>query len=100
MGNDIHFYVFFSGSSTDLLQIPVSVQLLLDVHYPVTLQLLSLSSNSSITSLVAQMVKNLPAVREPGVQSLGQEDPLEKGMAAYSSVLAWRIPLPEEPSGP
>ena len=46
------------------------------------------------------MVKNLPAVREPGVQSLGQEDPLEKGMAAYSSILAWRIPLPEEPSGP
>ena len=48
-------------------------------------------------SLVAQMVKNLPAVQETWVQSLGWEDPLEKGMAAHSSILAWRIPLTEEP---
>ena len=41
---------------------------------------------------MAQMVKNLPAMRQTQVQSLGQEDPLEKGMAAYSSILAWRIP--------
>ena len=43
------------------------------------------------------MVKNLPAVRKTRVQSLGQEDNLEKGMAARSSILAWRIPRIEEP---
>ena len=42
-------------------------------------------------SLVAQLVKNLPAVRETWVRSLGWEDPLEKGMATHSSILAWRI---------
>ena len=47
-------------------------------------------------SLVAQMVKNLPVVRETWVLSLGREDPLEKGMAAHSSILAWRIPKTEE----
>ena len=50
-------------------------------------------------SLVAQLVKNLPAVRETGVQSLGWEDPLEKGMATHSSAPVWRIPWTEEPSG-
>ena len=48
-------------------------------------------------SLVAQIVKNLPAMRETWLQSLGQEDPLEKGMAIHSSILAWRIPWTEEP---
>ena len=47
----------------------------------------------SWASLVAQMIKNLPAVWETWVQSLGWEDPLEESMATYSSVLAWRIPL-------
>ena len=47
----------------------------------------------------AQMVKNLPAMQETWVQFLGQEDPLEKGMATHSSALAWRIPWTEEPSG-
>ena len=47
-------------------------------------------------SLVAQMVKNLPAMQETKVQSLGQEDLLEKGMATHSSILAWRIPWTEE----
>ena len=47
-------------------------------------------------SLVAQMVKNLPARQETQVRSLNQEDPLEKGMATYSSILAWRIPWTEE----
>ena len=46
---------------------------------------------------VAQMVKNLPAMQETGVQPLGREDPLEKGMATYSSLLDWRIPWTEEP---
>ena len=45
------------------------------------------------------MVKNLPAVQETWVRSLGQEDTLEKGMAAHYSVLAWRIPWTGEPSG-
>ena len=44
------------------------------------------------TLLVAQMVKNLPAMRETWVRSLGWEDPLEEGMATHSSILAWRIP--------
>ena len=43
-------------------------------------------------SLVAQMVKNLPAVQETLVRSLGREDPLEKGMTTHSNILAWRIP--------
>ena len=51
------------------------------------------------SSLVAQMVKNLPAMQESQVQPLGQEDPLEKGMATHSSILAWRIPWTEKPGG-
>ena len=47
----------------------------------------------SWTSLVAQMMKNLPAVQETWVQSLGWEDPLEAGMATHSSILAWRISM-------
>ena len=45
------------------------------------------------------MVKNLPAVQKTQVQSLGQEEPMEKGMATHSSILAWRIPWTEEPVG-
>ena len=44
-----------------------------------------------------QMVESLPAVQATWVQSLGQEDPLEKGMATHSSMLAWKIPWTEEP---
>ena len=54
----------------------------------------------SLVFLVAQIVKNLPAIQETLVQSLGQEDPLEKEMAIHSSILAWRIPWTEEPGGP
>ena len=46
---------------------------------------------------MTQTAKNLPAVQETQVQSLGQEDPLEKEMATHSSILAWRIPWREEP---
>ena len=46
---------------------------------------------------MAQVVKNLPAMQETWVLSLGQEDPLEEGMATHSSILAWRIPWTEEP---
>ena len=51
-------------------------------------------------SLRAQVVKILPTMQKTWVQSLGQEDPLEKGMATHSSILAWRIPRTEEPGGP
>ena len=51
------------------------------------------------TFLVAQTVKDLPAMQETRVQSPGQEDPLEKEMATHSSVLAWRIPGAGEPCG-
>ena len=49
--------------------------------------------------LLAQLVKNLPEMQEMQVQSLGQEDPLEKETATHSSILPWRIPGTEEPSG-
>ena len=48
-------------------------------------------------SLVTQTVKNLPAMREPWVQSLGREDPLEKGIATHSIILTWKISGPKEP---
>ena len=50
-------------------------------------------------SLVAQIVRNLPAMQEAWVHYLGWEDPLEKGMETHSRILAWRIPLTEEPDG-
>ena len=50
-------------------------------------------------SLVAQMVRSLPAMQETWVQSLGREDPLEKGMSTLSSIPAWRIPWTEEAGG-
>ena len=50
-------------------------------------------------SLVAHIVKNLLAMQETQVQYLGQEDPLEKGMATHSTIIAWRIPWTEEPGG-
>ena len=48
---------------------------------------------------VAQAVKNPPAMKEIRVRSLGQEDPLEKGLATHSSILAWRMPWTEKPGG-
>ena len=53
----------------------------------------------SRASLVAQTVKNLPAMQETQVQSLGWKDPLEEGMATHSRILAWEIPWSEEPGG-
>ena len=50
-------------------------------------------------SLIAQLVKNLPAMQETWVQFLGWEDPLEKEMETHSSILSWRIPWTEEPTG-
>ena len=51
----------------------------------------------NLDSLVAQMVKNLPVIRDTWVRPLGWKDPLEKGMATHFSVPAWRIPWTEEP---
>ena len=65
--------------------------------YAHTLILLKLNCGNYWTSLVAQTVKNMPAMQETRVQSLGQEDPLEKGMATHSSILTWRIPWTREP---
>ena len=52
-----------------------------------------------MASMVAQTVKNPPAMQETSVQSLGWEDLLEEGIATHSSILAWRIPWTEEPGG-
>ena len=52
-----------------------------------------------LASLVAQTVKSLPAMQETRVQSMGQEDPLEKEMATHSSILAWEIRWTKEPGG-
>ena len=71
---------FFNSKTTDLLT------------------LLKPDLGHSGASLVAQMIKNLPAMLETKVQSLGREDPLEKGMATHSGILAWRIPWTEEPN--
>ena len=58
---------------------------------------LQIQFNPYQASLVAQRVKRLPTMRETWVQSLGQEDPLEKAMATHSSTLAWKIPWTEKP---
>ena len=58
-----------------------------------------LTAEEARASLVAQMVKNPPAMQETWVIALGQEDPLQKGMATHSSILAWRIQWTEEPGG-
>ena len=52
-----------------------------------------------VYSLVAQIVKNLPAMWETQVRPLGGKDPLEKGLETHSSILAWKIPWTEEPGG-
>ena len=54
---------------------------------------------SVLNPKVPQMVKNLPAMQETWVRSLGQEDPLGKGMATHINILAWEIPWTEEPGG-
>ena len=56
-----------------------------------------MTERAGLYTVLAQLVKNLPAVQEAWVQFLGQEDPLEKEMATHSSILAWGIPQTEEP---
>ena len=62
-------------------------------------QQLELKLQRARASLVAQMVKNPPAMQETWLRSLGWGDPLEKRMATHASILAWRIPWTEEPEG-
>ena len=62
-------------------------------------QLLVIKNKAAIGIPVAQTVNNLPSEQEARIQSLGQEDPLEKGMSIHSSILAWRIRRTEEPGG-
>ena len=60
---------------------------------------ISISVSMYQASLVPHMVKNLPAMQETWVQPLGLEDPLDKEVATYSTILAWRTPWTEEPGG-
>ena len=70
----------------------------MNVTYIFSLEKLKLFIRILRASLVAHMGKNLPAMQETWVRSLGQEDPLEKGTATHSNILAWRIPWTQEPS--
>ena len=67
------------------------------VQSQISTLLSSLLFNKESSSLVAQMVKHMPSMQETWVQSLGQEDLLEKEMATHSHILAWKIPWMEEP---
>ena len=70
------------------------------VPLPSPMELITFGNSSSFpstrASLIAQLVKNPPAVQETQVQFLGQEDPLEKGIGTHSNILAWKIPWTEE----
>ena len=68
--------------------------------YHIQVKLQNNGPYARFASLVAQSVKNLPAMQEIQVQYMDQEDPLEKETATHSSILAWEIPWIEEPSGP
>ena len=100
--NSYHELVFELGSCPSRCPQPQSSALVLNCHIFFYFIIISISrkceklmaTHSSIlgASPVARMVKNLPAMHETWVWSLGQVDPLEKGMATHSSILAWRIP--------
>ena len=66
---------------------------------PLTAHFMLITRLSIRASLIAQLVKNLPAVQEAWVRSLGREDPLEKEMATHSSIIVWKISWTEEPGG-
>jgi len=85
----------------EMASIPHTPSLSPPVHQPPRFAQLTSYTHSNIlgASLVAQMLKNLPAMWETWVWTLGQEDPLKKGMVTPSSILAWRIPWTEEPGG-
>ena len=70
-----------------------------EVHESFSIMVFSEDMPRAYASLVVQAIKNLPAMQETSVRSLGQEDSLEKVVATNSSILAWRIPRTEEPGG-
>ena len=82
-----------------LYELPIFVKEF--VVYKMCLRIVKFSPLSLFlrASLIAQLLKNLPAMQETWVRSLGWEDPQEKGMATHSSILAWKIPWTEEPGG-
>ena len=87
-----HWLLFF-GEEVQESALPVFFYFL-ETHLP-----LGMPHPIGRVSLVAQIVKNLPAMQETWVRSLGWEDPLEKEMTTHSSTLAWEIPWVEEPGG-
>ena len=91
--------MFFSKAVLFLYRgiIQLLLNLFLSTSYFYMVFKISLSVDSFGASLVVQVVKNLPAMQETTVWSLGWEDPLEKEMATCSSILAWRVPWTEEP---
>ena len=82
------------ASNTNTLETSLLLRVIILLTFKVALDILS-----KMLYILAQAVKNLPAVQETWVGSLGQEDPMEKRMATHSSILAWRIPWTEEPGG-
>ena len=106
--SDTNYLELASGSTSQGVRSPTRRLLLQTWEASGSLQathiLPDLATNSAVpkapgASLMAQTVKNLPAMRETQVWSLGWEDPPEKGMASHSSILAGRIPWTEEPGG-
>ena len=97
--NPHHWYDIYSGREKPGEPIYLIGHLLIHllIHSLFTEHPLYARHYGDMSSLVAQMVKCLPAMWETQVRSLGQEDPLEKGMAIHSSMLAWKIPWTEDP---
>ena len=92
------FFHFLSSINNTAMNIHIFVfSLLLDMYQVIELLSHMINLFDSLASLVAQMVKCLPAVHETQVRFLGWEDPLEKEMATRSSTLAWKIPWMKEP---
>ena len=99
------WFPFGATVNTDAVDMCLSVLVWVNVF----ISLVSVQSGNRVTgsyskvivtiSQVAQMVKNVPAMQDTQVRSLGQEEPLEEEMATHSSILAWRIPQTEEPGG-
>ena len=84
--------MWFKFTSHQSDQIPYTIQ----AKIPYTIYHTGFLGRSNSMYTMVQMVKNLPAMQEPRVRSLGQEDPLEEGMATHSSILTWRIPRTKE----
>ena len=95
----LHVYAWLSGTTlvSRAMQRGSAIPLLQGSNFSLSLFLFEL--RFSCPSLVAQLIKNLPAVQEMQVRSLGWEDPVEKEMATHSSILTWKISWTEEPGG-